>query len=99
MSPIKSKGGKRRLKSLSLPKEDFFVMVALEFGRPDRNEAMSHVCPTFQGARGIGAYVTSHPKGKHFRRMVMAAGEAGSRAHKLFMDYIVWYEAQEKFND
>lgn len=85
--------GKR--KALTLPLEQWFLIVLMEFGEPSR-EPYRFQGPKFHAERGVDAWIKYTAKGERFLLCVTNYGEGKIRARLLYSLYCKWWERCKK---
>lgn len=88
-----------RRKKLNIPEEQFFASLALVFGKPSRAaySYVSHTMHAYNGypAGGLAFWLKETDEGQFFTQCVANAGEAKTRAHRMFNKYHRWHLNQE----
>lgn len=80
-----SRGGRKKF--LNIPDEEFFERVLFLWGPP------THEFVDYQDrfSRGIDNWLKNSMNGQKFMELVVAHGEAKTRAPKLYSRYMGWY--------
>lgn len=85
----------RQRKNLNMDPEQFFTMLTLQLGAPNRKvlDYMSHA--RYGQGRGPAWWVHETADGRAFMRLVQACGEAKHRAPMWFRLWLKWYEKED----